>query len=108
VFKSLEDYMHERQHYLNESSSARLGGFCRAQIVSRRIAWAAIFLMSAVIFIRRRDFNVHLVSSVYYVVPHSFGAYNLNRRIYFEKAHIFWKSANILERRQYFGKVPIF
>ncbi len=83
VFRSLEDYMKERQHHLNESSSARLGGSQQVEILPSpnskqtqslgawfsdgRTAWAPRFLISAVIFIRRRDFNVRLVSIVYYV-----------------------------------------
>ncbi len=75
--------MNERQHHLNESSSARLGGNQQLEILPSpnskqtqslgadfsdgRIALAHIFLINAIIFIRRGDFNVCLVSIVYYV-----------------------------------------
>jgi hypothetical protein len=70
--------MNERQHHLNESSSARLGGSQQLEILpspnSKQtqslgpdfsdggIALAPIFLISAIIFIRCRDFNVRLAS----------------------------------------------
>jgi hypothetical protein len=75
--------MNERQHHLNESSSVRLGGSQQLEILPSpnskqtqslgadfadgRIALAPIFLMSAIILIRRGDFNVRLASIVYYV-----------------------------------------
>ncbi len=95
VFRSLEDYMHERQHHLNESSSARLGGSQQLEILPSpnskqtqslgiwfsdgRMAWAPRFLISAVIFIRRREFNVRLVSSVYYVAQQFYNSTQLWR-----------------------------
>ncbi len=79
VLKSLEDCMEERQHHLNESSSARLGRSQKLEILPspNSKSLGAYFLMEAYIFHRRRDFNVRLVIVVYYV------------------AHIFWKSADI-------------
>jgi hypothetical protein len=75
--------MNERQHHLNESYSAGLGGSQHLEILPSpnskqtqslgadfsdgRIALAPIFLISAITFISRRDFNVRLDSIVYYV-----------------------------------------
>jgi hypothetical protein len=75
--------MNERQHHLNERSSARLGGSQQLEILPSpnskqtqslgadfsdgRIALVPIFFISAMIFTRRRDFNVRLASIVYYV-----------------------------------------
>ncbi len=129
--------MHERQHHLNESSSARLGGSQQLEILPSpnskqtqslgawfsdgRMTWAPRFLISAVVFIRRGDFNVCLVSSVAAILQlqlwhlkfeHSprfwESAYILEKRLYFEKAPIFWESAYILRKRLYFEQAPIF
>jgi hypothetical protein len=136
VFRSLEDYMHERQHHLNESSSARLGGSHQLEILPSpnskqtqslgawfsdgRMTWVPRFLISAVIFIRRGDFNARLLSSIYYVAQQFLQfrialapkiwtfAYILEKRLYFEKAPIFLESAYILRKRVYFEKAPIF
>ncbi len=43
-----------------------------------------------------------------FTIPHSFGAYNLDIRLYFGNPSIFWKSAYILEIRLYFRNPPIF
>ena len=81
MLKSLEDHMKERQHHLNESSSARLRRSQKLEILPspNSKSLGANFLMDAYIwriyFDRRRDFNVRLVSVVYYV------------------AHIFYNSA---------------
>jgi hypothetical protein len=113
--------MHERRYHLNESSSARLGGSQQLEILpspnskqtqslgaslsDRRITWAPNFLISAVIFIRRRDFNVRLSSSVYYVA-HEFHNSAQLVRLYFGNPPIFWISAYILEKRLYFEQAP--
>ena len=78
--------MKERQHHLNESSSARLRRSQKLEILPspNSKSLGSYFLMDAYIFDRRRDFNVRLVTVVYYV------------------AHIFWKSADILDMRIYF------
>jgi hypothetical protein len=55
--------MEERQHHLNESSSARLRRIQKLEILpspNSKSFWAHIF------FIRRRDFNGRLVTVVYY------------------------------------------
>ncbi len=117
AFRSLENYMHERQHHLNESSSARFGGRQQLEILPSpyskqtrslgawfsdgRIAWAPRFLISAVIFIRRRDFNVRLVCIVYYVAQQFYNSAQL-WRLQFEHPPIFWKSTYILEKRLHF------
>ncbi len=76
MLKSLEDYMNERQHHLNESSSARLGKSQKLEILpspnsKQTQSLGANFLMDAklwrIYFNRRGDFNVRLVSVVYYV-----------------------------------------
>ncbi len=92
MLTSLEDCMEERQHHLNESSSARLGRSQKLEILlsPNSKSLGAYFLMDACIFDRRRDFNVRLVTVVYYV------------------AHIFWRSADILDMRIYFEHVHIF
>ena len=72
----LEDCMEERQHHLNESSSARLGRSQKLEILpspnsKQTQSLGANFLMDAklwhIYFDRRGDFNVRLVSVVYYV-----------------------------------------
>jgi hypothetical protein len=92
VLTSLEDCMEERQHHLNESSSARLGRSQKLEILPspNSKSLGAYFLMDAYIFHRRRDFNVRLDTVVYYV------------------AHIFLRSADILNMRIYFGHAHIF
>ena len=84
--------MEERQHHLNESSSARLGRSQKLEILPspNSKSLGAYFLMGAYILHRRRDFNVRLVTVVYYVV------------------HIFWKSTDILDMRICFGHAHIF
>jgi hypothetical protein len=62
----LEDCMEERQHHLNESSSARLGRSQKLEILPNSKSLGAYFLMDAYVFDRRRDFNVRLVTVVYY------------------------------------------
>ena len=84
--------MEERQHHLNESSSARLGRSQKLEILPspNSKSLGAYFLMDAYIFYRRRDFNVRLVTVAYYVT------------------HIFWRSADILDMRIYFEHEHIF
>jgi hypothetical protein len=71
VLSSLEGCMEERQHHLNESSSARLRRSQKLEILlspnSKNLG--AYLLMDAYIFHRRRDFNVRLVTVIYYVAP---------------------------------------
>jgi hypothetical protein len=69
VQSSLEDCMEERQHHLNESSSARLGRSQKLEILPspNSKSLGAYFLMDAYISDRRRDFNVRLVTVEYYV-----------------------------------------
>ncbi len=86
MLKSLEDYMNERQHHLNENSSARLGRswrFCRAQIVSRRRVWAPIFWWThsfgAYILIGAEIstsalFLSYIMRRINFIIPHSFAA----------------------------------
>jgi hypothetical protein len=68
--------MKERQHHLNESSSARLGRSQKLEILPspNRKSLGTNFLMDAYIwriyFDRRRDCNVRLVYIVYYVGAH--------------------------------------
>ena len=113
VQSSLEDCMEERQHHLNESSSARLGRSQKLEILPspNSKSLGANFLMDAYIwriyFDRRRDFNVRLVSIVYYVAQQFYNSAQLGR-IYFGHAHIFWTCAYILSRRQYFVYMRIF
>ena len=72
VLRSLEDHMKERQHHLNESSSARLRRSQKLEILPspNSKSLGANFLMDAYIwriyFDRHRDFNVRLVAVVYY------------------------------------------
>ncbi len=68
VLISLEECMEERQHHLNESSSARLGRSQKLEsLPTNSKSLGAYFLMSAYIFCMRRDFNLRLVTVVYYV-----------------------------------------
>jgi hypothetical protein len=62
VQTSLEDCMEERQHHLNESSSARLGRSQKFEILSSPNSKS----LGAYILHRRRDFNVRFVTVVYY------------------------------------------
>ncbi len=121
--------MNERQHHLTESSSARLGGSQQLEILPSpnskqtqslgadfsdgRIALAHIFLISAIIFIRREIltsalFLSYIIWRSNFTIPHSFGTYILDIRLYFGNPPIFWTSAYILEIRLYFGHPPIF
>jgi hypothetical protein len=95
--------MEERQHHLNESSSARLRRSQKMEILPspNNKSLGAFFLMDAYIFDRRRDFNVRLVYIVYYV-----GAHILQFRVAW--AHIFWTCAYILDMRIYFEHEHIF
>jgi hypothetical protein len=43
-----------------------------------------------------------------FTIPHSFGAYILDIRLYFGNPPISWTSAYILEKRLHFEKAPIF
>jgi hypothetical protein len=63
----LEDCMEERQHHLNESSSARLRRSQKLKILRAQIVrvWEPIF-WAHTSFIRREDFNGRLVTIVYY------------------------------------------
>ena len=92
VQTSLEDCMEERQHHLNESSSARLGRSQKLEILPspNSKSLGAYFLMGAYILHRCRDFNVRLVTVVYY------------------GAHIFYICADILDMSRYFGYAQIF
>ena len=76
MLRSLEDYMKERKHHLNESSSARLGRSQKLEILpslnsKQTQSLGANFLMDAklwrIYFEISRDFNVRLVSVVYYL-----------------------------------------
>ncbi len=60
------DCMEERQHHLNESSS--LGRSQKLEILPspNSKSLGAYFLMGAYILYRPRDFNVRLVTVVYY------------------------------------------
>jgi hypothetical protein len=114
--------MEERQHHLNESSSARLRRSQKMEILPspNSKSLGAYFLMDAYIFDRRRDFNVRLVYIVYYVGAHILQfriawahifwicAYILDMCIYFGYAHIFWTCAYILNMCIYFGYAHIF
>ncbi len=81
----LEDCMEERQHHLNESSSARLRRSPKLEILQAQIVrvWAPIF-WAHTSFIRREDFNGRLFTVVYYEAR-TF----LMWRIYFIYAQIF-------------------
>ncbi len=128
VLRSLEDHMKERQHHLNESSSARLRRSQKLEILPspNSKSLGDYFLMGAYIFDRRRDFNVRLVTVVYYVAQQFYDpnvwahiiwicayifwtcAYILDMHIYFGHAHIFWKCAYILGKRIYFEQALTF
>jgi hypothetical protein len=43
-----------------------------------------------------------------FTIPHSFGAYILDIRLYFGHPPIFWTSASILEIRLHFEQAPMF
>ena len=77
--------MEERQHHLNESSSARLRISQKLEILLSPIVrvWAPIF-SAHMFFMRREDFNGRLVTIVYYEAR-TF----LMWRIYFIYAQIF-------------------
>ncbi len=117
VLISLEDCMEERQHHLNESSSARLGRSQKLEILPspNSKSLGAYFLMDAYILIGAEISTSALILSyvmrrTYFGCAHMFWicAYILNMRIYFEKTHTFWESAYILNMCIYFGKAHIF
>jgi hypothetical protein len=115
--------MNERQHHPNESSSARLGRSQQLEILPSpnskqtqslgadfsdgRKALAHIFLISAEI-LTSALFLSYIMWRSNFTIPHSFGAYILDIRLYFEHPPIFWKSAYILSKRQHFMHVQIF
>jgi hypothetical protein len=121
--------MKERQHHLNESSSARLGRSQQLEILPSpnskqtqslgadfsdgRKALAHIFLTSAEI-LTSALFLSYIMWRSNFTIPHSFGAHILDTRLYldirlyFGHPPIFWKSAYILSNRQYFMHVQIF
>ncbi len=135
VLKSLEDYMNERQHHLNESSSARLGRSQKLEILpspnsKQTQSLGANFLMTqsfgAYILIGAEIstsalFLSYIMWRSNFTIPHSFAAYILEIRLhlpptfaayisvaYICRIHlppIFWKSAYILSKRQYFMHV---
>ena len=96
--------MNERQHHLNESSSARLGGSQQLEILPSpnskqmqslgadfsdgRIALEPIFLIRAEI-LTSALFLSYIMWGSNFTIPHSFGAYNLDIRLYFEYPPIF-------------------
>ena len=85
--------MNERQHHLNESSSARLRRSQKLEILPSPNSKSldALHLRAHTSFIGREDFNGRLVTVVYYETR-TF----LMRRIYFMYAQIFWIGAEIL------------
>ena len=109
VLTSLEDCMEERQHHLNESSSARLGRSQKLEILPspNSKSLGSYFLMDAYIFDRRRDFNVRFVSIIYYVAQQFYNSAQFGR-ICFGYVHIFWTCAYILDMRIYFEHAHIF
>ena len=77
--------MEERQHHLNESSSARLRRSQKLEILpSPNSKSLGAYFLGAYILHRRRDFNGRLVTVVYC------------------EAHIFQICANILDETQIF------
>jgi hypothetical protein len=90
--------MNERQHHLNESSSARLGRSQQLEILpspnSKQtqglgayfsdgcIAFAHIFLISAEILMSAL-FLSYIMWRSNFTIPHSFAAYILEIRLYF-------------------------
>ena len=115
--------MNERQHHLNERSSARLGRSQQLEILlspnskqtqsldadfsDGRIALAHIFLISAEI-LTSALFLSYIMWRSNFTIPHSFGAYILDIRLYFGHPPIFWTSAYILRKRLHFEQAPIF
>ncbi len=115
--------MNERQHHLNESSSARLGRSQQfmvlpspnskqtqsldADFYDGRIALAHIFLISAEI-LTSALFLSYIMWRSNFTIPHSFAAYILDIRLCLGHPPIFWTSAYILDIRLYFGHPPIF
>ncbi len=123
VLSSLEDHMKERQHHLNESTSARLGRSQKFEILPspNSKSLGAYFLMDAYILIGAEIstsalFLSYIMWRSNFTIPHSLGAYTvfwicayiLDMRIYFGHAHIFWTCAYILGKRIHFGKAHIF
>ncbi len=115
--------MNERQHHLNESSSARLGRSQQLEILPSpnhkqtqslgtnfsdgRKALAHIFLINAEI-LTSALFLSYIMWRSNFTIPHSFGAYILDIRLYFGHPPIFWTSAYVLEIRLHFEQTPIF
>jgi hypothetical protein len=91
VLISLEDCMEERQHHLNESSSARLRRSKKMEILPspNSKSLGAYFLMDAYILI-----GAEISMSVLYIS-------------YIMQAHIFYNSAYILDMRIYSGHAHI-
>jgi hypothetical protein len=109
VLRSLEDHMKERQHHLNESSSARLRRSQKLEILPspNSKSLGACFLMGAEISTSAL-FLLYIMWRSNFTIPHSFGAYLLDKRIYFGHAHIFWTCAYILNMCIYFEKMHTF
>jgi hypothetical protein len=115
--------MNERQHHLNESSSARLGRSQQLEILPSpnskqtqsldadfsdgRIALAHIFLISAEI-LTSALFLSYIMLRSNFTIPHSFAAYILDIRLYLGHPPIFWTSTYILRKRPHFEEAPIF
>ncbi len=109
--------MNERQHHLNESSSARLGRSQHLEILPSpnskqtqslgadfsdgRIALAHIFLISAEI-LTSALFLSYIMWRSNFTIPAQLWC------IHFGNPPIFWTSAYILDIRLYFGHLPIF
>jgi hypothetical protein len=118
VLKPLEDYMNERQHHLNESSSARLGRSQKLEILpspnskqTRSLganfltghSFGTYILISAEI-LTSALFLSYIMWPSNFTIPHSFATYIcrlylpptfatyiLEVRLHFEQALIFWQ-----------------
>ncbi len=89
----LADCTEERQHHLNESSSARLRRSQKLEILPspNSKSLGRLHLRVHTSFIGREDFNGRLVTVVYYETRTSW-----MWRIYFMYAQIFWIGANVM------------
>jgi hypothetical protein len=91
--------MEERQHHLNKSSSARLRRSQKLEILpSPNSKSLGAYFLGAYIFVRREDFNGHLVTTVYYEAQ----TFLMWCR-YFMYAQIFWIGVNISWARIFHG-----
>ena len=102
----------ERELFSQTRRKSAVGGFSRAQIVSRHQTFPPIFWLGAGILPRRGDFNARhslIVRLYFYQTPiFCVSAYILYTRLNFHETLEFWAFARIFMRRRNFEHLPEF